>query len=225
MENQITPKSTADLPKKHRFSKRNKIIIAVSLILFAAAMSLLAVFLFSQNTGPRLPTDRELADAYYEAHKDEFYVPSGTEGEDLDYINGVYPYDHRIIVEHGPMQEEYSEALLDEMPVLRVIFKMIDAAKAGDAEAYNACFTDEYRMLYGDFQPFTPQKLYAIRIKEWRKTSDGGEIYSLSYCIKDNDGSLRRDMVEGPRDMLLTIVKRGDEYLVTDTSLFFILNG
>ncbi len=205
-------------------AKRNRILFLLLSLAFLLLL-LIGAFVWKQLAAPRTPTEKELADAYYEAHKHEFYRPTGNEGEDPLYLSDAY--DKSIWLQNGAVGTSLSDSNIDEhcalLPPLARILELLSAAKEGDAVAYNACFTEEYRRVRGEFPAFTPQKIYKIEIRRMYHTQDGGEIYSLSYYIKDNDGSLRRDIVsDRSRAMYLTMVKSGDTYLISGTSLDFV---
>ena len=77
-----------------------------------------------------------------------------------------------------------------------------DAVIAGDAEAYNACFTDEYRRQNGEKGRFTAQKIYDIEVEklvEYRLNEDTPEEilvweFDVSYRIRQNNGTFRDDI-------------------------------
>ncbi len=203
--------------------KRNRNLVLLFSLLFLLLLGIGAL-IYKAVESPRTPTQKELTDAYYEAHKHEFYIRAENEPVDARYESDAY--DKRVFVKNGAVESSLDESNEGEwcalLPPLASILSLVDATRAGDAAAYNACFTDRYRKVHGDFAPFTPQKIYNIRVERVRNTSDGGEVYALSYYIKDNDGTLRRDIVsDRPRVMYLSMVKSGDGYLVADTDLLF----
>ena len=85
-----------------------------------------------------------------------------------------------------------------------MLIRLVAAATAGDADAYNACFSPEYLEASGPEEPFTMQKIYDIEIvnyhagaevsKEHKEIYKNAAVYGLRYKIKDNNGSLRYDM-------------------------------
>lgn len=84
---------------------------------------------------------------------------------------------------------------------VRLLIRLLRAAIAGDADAYNACFSPEYlEASKGGEEPFTMQKIYDIEIVNYHQSTTPPEgyaeatVYGLRYKIKDNNGSLRYDM-------------------------------
>lgn len=90
-----------------------------------------------------------------------------------------------------------------------VIAKYIDALVRGDADAYNALFTESYLKENGRQPAFPMQKLYRISaelygLHTFTEEELDGEYtgvtqyrYQLNYCIDENDGTVRRDMGSG----------------------------
>ncbi|MBE6560772.1 MAG: hypothetical protein E7662_06575 [Ruminococcaceae bacterium] len=71
------------------------------------------------------------------------------------------------------------------------------AAIAGDAEAYNALFTDAYYKSHEPYERFAPQMIYGIKLEEMSATeSAAGDsyVYNVTYAIYRNDGSFRNDI-------------------------------
>ena len=85
---------------------------------------------------------------------------------------------------------------------VQLLIKLILAIQAGDADAYNECFSAEYLEKEGKQMDFTMQKVYDIHIRKYSVSSsvtapEGYKevfAYGLSYKIKDNNGSLRKDI-------------------------------
>lgn len=102
-------------------------------------------------------------------------------------------------------------------PAVQHIVKLIEAAMAGDSGAYNALFSPEFLAASGSYSAFTKQKLYDISIVEYNVSAPVPEgyskvyLYGLSYKIKDNNGSLRKDVgSDAELEQHLTIVEDGD---------------
>lgn len=101
---------------------------------------------------------------------------------------------------------------------VQLLLRLLMAVRAGDAESYNACFAPEYLRETGAQASFTMQKVYAPVITQYASVHpnvpDGYtsiSVWGLSYKIKDNNGSLRRDIgSDAAREQYL--------YLATDKS-------
>jgi hypothetical protein len=74
----------------------------------------------------------------------------------------------------------------------------IQTIVAGDAEAYNACFSEAYFEHNDPQKSFTPQMVYGSVITYLSEQTDGDSklvTYKLEYMIFENDGSFRRDIL------------------------------
>lgn len=109
--------------------------------------------------------------------------------------------------------EESSYTSYDK--AVQLLIKLVKAATAGDADAYNACFSPEYIKASGAFDDFTMQKIYDICIRKYALPSGTAVpegyrevyVYGLSYKIKDNNGSLRNDMEsDSSHEQFITVV-------------------
>lgn len=98
---------------------------------------------------------------------------------------------------------------------VQLLIDFVKAAIAGDTASYNACFSPEYIAESGRVAPFTMQKLYDIMITDYRQNGTGVptgyetvHVFGLRYKIKDNNGSLRRDMgSDAEREQYISVVK------------------
>ena len=85
-----------------------------------------------------------------------------------------------------------------------VMRDLINAIIAGDADAYNALFSEDYFAYHEPESPFTMQRLYDIKltlIDETEKTDERGKYtqyeYVVEYKIQLNNGTFRTDIDEG----------------------------
>ncbi len=95
--------------------------------------------------------------------------------------------------------------LKNQTPAVGVLYNLVNTLIDGDADAYNALFSERYfEENGGDTEdPFTMQRVYDILIEEIREATtvtDGDHgtyteyIYSLEYKINRNDGTYRVDI-------------------------------
>ena len=177
--------------KKH-IKKRIVLISVITLLVLltvAVAIPVLILWIDDMDRGPHMTI--------------HFADPSLS--EDI-YADAVYmSYDRAI---HYTTTDGYHKT--DVIPEekyaqynseVRLLIRLVQAATAGDADAYNACFSPEYIAASGGEEPFTMQKIYDIEIINYHQS--GGAVpepykevavYGLCYKIKDNNGSLRSDM-------------------------------
>lgn len=135
---------------------------------------------------------------------------------DEDYMG----LDRSIYYTTGRGAYEFKNAISEESytsynKAVQLLIKLVLAAQAGDSNAYNECFSSEYIEKEGEFGSFTMQKIYDINIKEYTVSSpidvpdtyQEVYMYGLSYKIKDNNGSLRKDIdSDSSREQYITVV-------------------
>lgn len=82
--------------------------------------------------------------------------------------------------------------------------KFFDLAKAGEEAGLTSMHTSAYLKKFGDFGSIAPQKIYNIRVEllDSREVESGDykgttvSYFLVSYCIKDNNGTLRNDFID-----------------------------
>ena len=75
--------------------------------------------------------------------------------------------------------------------------KYFETAVAGDADAYNKLFTDNYYKSAEPYERFAPQMIYGITLEELSVTEGAAGdsyIYNVTYAIHRNDGTFRNDI-------------------------------
>ncbi|MBQ8175208.1 MAG: hypothetical protein IJ009_07400 [Clostridia bacterium] len=175
--------------------------LSVVLLIFAAVLPLL----FSDGEETPKPPSFVFADATLSAdpQADEDYMA-------LDRT--VY---YRILSAYEVTVSIHEEDLSRLDAELVLLFRLVQAAMAGDHEAYNACFSPEYVASDGKVEAFTKQKLYDITFTLYEGTEQTVPVgyssvraYGLTYKIKDNNGSLRNDMgSDAMKEQLFFVVK------------------
>jgi hypothetical protein len=86
-------------------------------------------------------------------------------------------------------------------PAAAVLRAYINAVIAGDADALNALFSENYFANHEPEPPFTMQRLYDIKLTKINETLVQGEKgkytqyeYEVEYKIRLNDGTFRTDI-------------------------------
>lgn len=129
-----------------------------------------------------------------------FFEPDYTMNiyDDIEYME----LNRFITFSDGPVAQildENSGDLLDNDVAFMVHY--IQSIIAGDAEAYNACFSEKYYTQNQPLERFTMQKLYNITLT--RTETEAEEIngktctyygYEVDYMIRHNNGTFRRDL-------------------------------
>lgn len=177
--------------------KRNMIIVLVCMVAFVVvAIPLINILDKLQNgenteeTGKLPPSSIIFAtpDYEYDIMQDEEY---------LQLNRRIYHCDERS----GLTEELTDKNIGGYGPAARVLREAINAIIAGDADAYNALFSDNYYVNNEPESPFTMQRLYDIKITKVNETVKSGEKgkytqyeYEVEYKIRLNDGTFRTDI-------------------------------
>ena len=200
-------------------ARRKNILILFAVVLFVLAV-LVGTVLLLQDGLDSLATDEELIETYYENNKKFFKTPDFTLSaeDDTAYMQS---YDRRIYYIDGSVKTELDAENLP-LPAVSPLVAMISAITAGDSEAYNALFTASYLNEKGAQADFTAQKPYNIEVS-YVGVSDGSHLFKLNYCLKDNDGTLRRDIISDmSRTLNITVTESGAEYYIASIGYHFV---
>ncbi len=111
-------------------------------------------------------------------------------------------------------------------PAVQVLYDLVQALIDGDADAYNALFSERYAAdpKMPDLEaPFTMQRIYNIQITEVEErtvsTAEDGKyteyLYQLEYMINLNDGTYRVDIGhDASRPQYFVLTDREGEVLI-----------
>ena len=177
--------------------KRNMFIVLVCMVAFAVV----AIPLI--NILDRLQSDESEEEATKQTGN--FFIPATPDYEydimqDEEYLQlnrRIYHCDERS----GLTEELTDKNIGGYGPAARVLREAINAIIAGDADAYNSLFSDNYYANNEPESPFTMQRLYDIKITKVNETIKSGEKgkytqyeYEVEYKIRLNDGTFRTDI-------------------------------
>ena len=202
-------------------SLRKKIIIAIAiilgaLVLLACLAGVLERILEGSEKGDEttIPTgeikfSEEYVTGEFDMMSDEIYA---------GYDQSIHYHNTATGVTAGLEFENYD----DYTEALELLFNFVEIVKLGDAESYNAFFSELYFQNHEEQESFSMQKLYDITIatySEEEKSEDGEKyteyIYSLEYKIRRNNGSLRSDMgSDCVRTQYFLITSRSGEWKI-----------
>ena len=117
--------------------------------------------------------------------------------EYLELNRRIYHFDERS----GLTEELTDKNIAGYGPAAWVLRDAINAIIAGDADAYNALFSENYFAHNDPEAPFTMQRLYDIKITKVNESVQSGEAgkytqyeYEVEYKIRLNDGTYRTDI-------------------------------
>ena len=177
--------------------KRHMIIVLVCMVAFAVvAIPLLNILDRLQSDASEEETTKQTGNFFIPATPDYEYDIMQDE-EYLQLNRRIYHCDERS----GLTEELTDKNIGGYGPAARVLREAINAIIAGDADAYNALFSDNYYANNEPESPFTMQRLYDIKITKVNETIKSGEKgkytqyeYEVEYKIRLNDGTFRTDI-------------------------------
>ena len=177
--------------------KRRMIIVLVCMVIFAAvAMPLINYLDQLQNGGDVEETTKYPPSTIIFATPDYDYDIM----QDRDYLElnrRIYYCDEQS----GLTEELTDKNIVGYGPAAAVLRDAINAIIAGDADAYNALFSETYYTYCEPEAPFTMQRVYDIMITKVGESVVSGTngkytqyVYIVEYKIQKNDGTFRTDI-------------------------------
>lgn len=177
--------------------KRNMIIVIACMVVFAVVAIPLISLLESLQQGSE-PEETQKAppssiifatpDYEYDIMQDDDY---------LQLNRRIYYSDARS----GMTEELTDKNITGYGPAAVLLREYVNAVIAGDADAYNALFSDNYFASHDPEAPFTMQRLYDIKltkVNESQMVDERGKYtqyeFEVEYKIRLNDGTFRTDI-------------------------------
>ncbi len=180
--------------------KRKIIIGIVSMMVFAVVAILLIALLEGgdkEDTEPYKPSKPGTV---------IFYTPDYDRLIDIRKDPDYLELDRDLyLVRDGNKKAISPNKLSSYSPAVQVLYALVQALIDGDADAYNALFSERYAAnpkMPELEAPFTMQRIYNIQITEVEErtvtTAEDGKyteyLYQLEYMISRNDGTYRVDI-------------------------------
>ena len=177
--------------------KRTMIVVLVVMVAFALVVVPLINFLDGlQNGGTATEETKQPSSSIIFVTPDYEYNIMNDAGY-LDLNRRIYHCDERS----GLTEELTDKNIAGYGPAAIVLRDAINAIIAGDADAYNALFSDNYYANHDPEEPFTMQRLYDIKITKVSESQQSGEKgkytqyeYEVEYKIRKNNGTFRTDI-------------------------------
>lgn len=178
--------------------KKRMIIVLIGLVVFAVvAIPLIGVLEKALGEGNEAVTAAPPPSSVIFATPDYDYDIM----KDADYLakdRRIYYYDERS----GEMQVLDDKNFNNFGPATVVLKTMIECIIAGDAEGYNALFSENYFANHTPEDAFTMQQLYDIKLTKVAQseiTPERGKSYTqyefeVEYKIRWNNGTFRTDI-------------------------------
>ncbi len=209
-----------DLKKRSKKLKKY-LLLTLAAILLLVVIAVLVVSLLGKDAPQQpdidLPLDRFYPTYEGDIQKNESYLRLNRE---ISYCEDPDGYG---------LTQTVTEELFEELdPSAQFICTYFETVISGDEDAYNALFTKEYLAEEGAKAEFSPQMLHDMTFYFYSETAGAGNTkiytYKLQYKIYRNDGSFRRDIIDGdmrPQFLVLTASPNG-EILISDTVLYTV---
>lgn len=180
------------MPTRKKLSNKKKLTIVLTAFLSILIFSVVALYILTLDDTPKFyfPPESDGPFAEVDWSDDHLSDPEYLAlGDRLSVYADVPPFDNYPIAN----AEDYTlgnEVLL--------VYRVLEAVRAGDATLYNSFFSDFYLRVVGEKGAFTQQKLYDIKI-QYLKTvqeEDVGNltVFRVAYKIMDNNGTYRNDV-------------------------------
>ena len=226
-------KKNSDAPKN---PQKKKAVIALSIMLALLVILPIISFVDWNSLSPKKEADTD-RDSWISFYDDKFFRAPNydqvvTDDEQYMQMDRVLYYkvgNENVAVVSNP--DQYGRTC-------ELFFNYFELVKSGDYENYYSLFTDSYAERHGDINfftknrlIFTAQKIYDIQVELKRSAylengdADGrfagSTVYyfNVSYCIKDNDGTFRRDILSGEsRTLVFELLETDDEVKISDIS-------
>jgi hypothetical protein len=196
-QNQSFEEQSRQARESTRRLKRNMIVVLICMVVFAVvAIPLINMLDGLQNGGEEEETKKLPPSSIIFATPDYEYDIM----QDQDYLQlnrRIYHCDDRS----GMTEELTDKNITGYGPAAAVLRAYINAVIAGDADALNALFSENYFANHEAEPPFTMQRLYDIKLTKINETLVAGEKgkytqyeYEVEYKIRLNDGTFRTDI-------------------------------
>lgn len=196
-QNQSFEEQSRQARESTRRLKRNMIIVLVCMVVFAVVAIPLINLLDGLQT--------ENVEDETTQKNGNFFIPVTPQyGYDIMQDEDYLQLNRRIY--HCDDRSGLTEELTDKNAqgygaAAAVLRAYINAVIAGDADAYNALFSDNYFANHEPEAPFTMQRLYDIKLTKINETTVSGDTgkytqyeYEVEYKIRLNDGTFRTDI-------------------------------
>ena len=202
-QNQSFEEQAEQAREASRKLKRKMIIAIVCMVAFAiVAVILINLIESCEMGGSTSETQGPSAQVPSERPHGNFFEPDYEydimqDAEYLEYNRRIYHCDER-----SGLTEELTEKNMGNYgEAAAVLCDMINAVIAGNADAYNELFSDNYYAKHSPESPFTMQRLYDIKLTKVSESIVAGESgkytqyeYEVEYKIHRNDGTFRTDI-------------------------------
>lgn len=221
------------------FKKRSRKKAIIFLAVIAVLVIVLPIITFV-DFGPKdgTPEDTD-KDSWIRYYGDQFFPEPNFDEvieEDTEYMK----LDRLLYYSNGTERFSVDKKSNDLGPCCPLFYDYFEILKAGDFKNYYSLFTERYATEHGNINfftknklIFTKQKVYAIEVTLLREAflengDANGEYvgstvyyFDVSYKIKDNDGTFRRDILSDESvPLIFEIIETNGEIKINDISFY-----
>ncbi len=208
-----------DEPPKKRADVRKKLIIVISALL--AATVILGVASFAIDKYNYNKNNEELPPINYDFYPADFEEDIYEDEEYTDIIsNGfIYYTDEAMGVTFDIERDKAVSYGKDIQFMVEYVYTIIN----GEADKYNAYFSDTYYKYHNKREPYTMQKLYDVNITKFAEVQESDRKngnytryeFSLTYKIYENNGTFRKDIGgDTYRTQYISVSNKSGEMLI-----------
>lgn len=196
-QNQSFEEQSRQARESTRKLKRNMIIVLVCMAMFAVVAIPLIRILDGLQNGENEEETKKLPPSSIIFATPDYEYDIMQDNDYLQLNRRIYHCDVR-----SGMTEELTDKNISGYGAAAAVFsEYINAVIAGDADALNALFSENYFANHEAEPPFTMQRLYDIKLTKVNETIIVGEKgkytqyeYEVEYKIRLNDGTFRTDI-------------------------------
>jgi hypothetical protein len=196
-QNQSFEEQSRQARESTRKLKRNMIIVLVCMAMFAVVAIPLIRILDGLQNGENEEETKKLPPSSIIFATPDYEYDIMQDNDYLQLNRRIYHCD----VRSGMTEELTDKNISGYGAAAAVLSEYINAVIAGDADALNALFSENYFANHEAEPPFTMQRLYDIKLTKVNETIIVGEKgkytqyeYEVEYKIRLNDGTFRTDI-------------------------------
>ena len=196
-QNQSFEEQSCQARESTRKLKRNMIIVLVCMAMFAVVAIPLIRILDGLQNGENEEETKKLPPSSIIFATPDYEYDIMQDNDYLQLNRRIYHCD----VRSGMTEELTDKNISGYGAAATVLSEYINAVIAGDADALNALFSENYFANHEAEPPFTMQRLYDIKLTKVNETIIVGEKgkytqyeYEVEYKIRLNDGTFRTDI-------------------------------
>lgn len=185
-------------------------VVLVMILLFGASYAIDAYYKSRENVQKPIDFDFYPADYSENIYDDQAYNDLIKDGF-ISYTDGASG------VTIGTSLDSVQKYGSDVKFMVDYIYSIIN----GDADAYNAFFSESYIKANGKLEKFTMQKLYDVNITKLTSEEVSGKNgtytkyeFILEYKILKNNGTFRNDIGDGSKKQYITITTESGKLLI-----------